>query len=131
MNKNFYVLIEYIRQLNLYFDEQYDIDCILYCDVNITWYNFSIEVNTNVNNREFKYDFDMHSDGLCYLNDNDTQVSLEFIAFNIFQLAFKIYDWCNQNFDDVENMFDVEKQHFTECLQLLEKSKNILNNQTF
>lgn len=131
MNKNFYVVLEYIRQLNLYFDEHYDIDCVLYCDVNITWYNFSIDVNTNVNDRKFNYEFNIHSDGLFYLSDNDTQVSLEFIAFNIFQLAFKIYDWCNQNFDDVENMFDVEKQHFNECLQLLEKSKSILNNQTF
>ena len=102
MCKMYYLLIEYIRQLNFYFMNECDSDCELYVDVYTMYYAYDFTITSTAYGVIDKYKFTLNDDELY--NDNDDEITLNTVLTDIYQFAVNHTDNVNVKNDTNNNV---------------------------
>lgn len=124
MNKMYYAIIEYIRQLNFYFMTKYDCDCELYVNIYTTWYSYDFKVISTTNDNTEPYKFMYSMDDEIY-NDDDNEITLDTVLVNIYLFAV------NHTINKISNT-DIENDIDNDIPRtIFERAKRYLSNITF
>lgn len=115
MCKMYYLLIEYVRQLNFYFMSEYDSDCELYVDIYTMYYAYDFTITSTVYGVTDKYKFTLNDDELY--NDNDDEITLNTVLTDIYQFAVNHTDNIT-----IKNNIDNEIPHI-----IFERAKKYLS----
>lgn len=102
MCKMYYLLIEYVRQLNFYFMSECDSDCELYVDVYTMYYACDFTITSTTYCVTDKYKFTLNDDELY--NDDDDVVTLDTVLTGIYQFAVNHTDNTNIKNDTNNNV---------------------------
>ena len=103
MCEMYYLLIEYIRQLNFYFMSECDSDCELYVNIYTMYYDYTFEIETTTDNITKPYRFMYSMNGEIY-NDNDDEITLDTVLTDIYQFAVNHTDNVNVKNDNNNNV---------------------------
>lgn len=103
MCKMYYLLIEYIRQLNFYFMSEYDSDCELYVNIYTMYYDYIFEIETTTDNTTKPYRFMYSMNGEIY-SDDDDEITLDTVLTDIYQFAVNYTDKVNVKNDTNNNI---------------------------
>lgn len=102
MCKMYYLLIEYVRQLNFYFMNECDSDCELYVDIYTMYYAYDFTITCTVYGMTDSYKFTLNSDELY--NDEDEIITLDTVLNGIYQFAINHTDNINIKNDTKNNV---------------------------
>lgn len=124
MNKMYYAIIEYIRQLNFYFMTKYNCDCELYVNIYTTWYSYDFKVISTTSDNTEPYKFMYSMDDEIY-NDDDNEITLNTVLMNIYLFAV------NHTINKISNT-DIENDIDNDIPRtIFERAKRYLSNMTF